>query len=84
MREAKKRGDLIVSLEDWHGPTEEEYLSKTFKRFSHTADEDRSQPRWVYDGGHISFYWKDVITYGLSGLRDRAKEERNRRIIAGP
>ncbi len=26
LREAKKRGDLIVSLEDWHGPTEEEYL----------------------------------------------------------
>jgi formate C-acetyltransferase len=42
-----------------------------------------TQPFWVFDQGHTSFYWKDVISHGLSGLQARAEKELENRAGEG-
>ncbi|MDL2232599.1 hypothetical protein LJC63_03340 [Ruminococcaceae bacterium OttesenSCG-928-L11] len=42
-----------------------------------------TQPFWVFDQGHTSFYWRDVVTHGLSGLQARAQRELDRRATEG-
>ena len=52
----------------------EAFFQQTCARFG-----GRSVPPWVYDGGHTSFYWKDAVALGLSGLRARAEDTLRRR-----
>lgn len=40
-------------------------------------------PFWVYDQGHTSFYWRDLIAMGLPGLKNRANAELARRRADG-
>ena len=41
------------------------------------------RPRWIKDIGHTSWYYQDVIDLGLSGLRDRAVRELEKRTAEG-
>ncbi len=41
------------------------------------------RPNWMLDGGHCSFYWKELMELGLSGLKARAENELARRTAAG-
>lgn len=34
-----------------------------------------TMPFWVFDQGHTSFYWRDVIQLGLVGLKRRAEKQ---------
>ena len=38
-----------------------------------------TMPFWVFDQGHTSFYWRDVIALGLNGLKERAEKELEKR-----
>ncbi len=64
-------GDLLLGRISEEVPDKEgeEFFQRTCARFG-----GRSVPPWVYDAGHTSFYWSDVVELGLSGLRKRAEE----------
>ncbi len=63
--------------------TEEAYLQQVFHKYSKLPGEPDSRPTCFYDGGHSSCYWKDVVQYGISGLKKRAISERSRRGAEG-
>ncbi len=43
----------------------------------------RSIPSWMPDGGHECFAWDRLLQFGFSGLEDYAKEQLERRMVAG-
>ncbi len=73
-------GDLLLGriAEDVPDEAGEAYFQGVCKRFG-----GRSVPKWVYDSGHTSFYWRDAVELGLSGLLKRAEEEMLRRKAEG-
>jgi len=49
-----------------------------------TAEEwRRGIPRWMPDGGHETFAWERLLSFGLPGLESFAQGELSRRITAG-
>ena len=52
---------------------EEEQIFQKYKNVN------LARPNWITDGGHRSFWWDDLVKYGLTGLRQRAIEELDRR-----
>jgi len=59
----------------------EAYLQSVCLRFGRLGPGSKdSRPPFVYDSGHASLYWRDVIRLGLSGLQARAEAELKKRI----
>lgn len=75
--------DLILGRISEEVPDEEgerffQEVSKKYQRKALPWNKG-TQPFWVYDQGHTSFYWRDVIRLGLGGLKKRAEAELERR-----
>ena len=67
-------GRIAEEVPDAQG---EAYFQQACARFG-----GRSVPPWIYDSGHISFYWKDAVALGLCGLRTRAEDALQRHRVA--
>lgn len=72
--------DLILGrvTEEVPGEEDEAFFQEVIARFGRWPGAKSSTPNWVFDGGHTSFYWKEVIRQGLSGLKRKAEERLNR------
>lgn len=51
--------------------------------FQSLRSENDARPKWVTDGGHRAFWWEGLVKYGLTGLRQQAIAELDRRIENG-
>ncbi len=60
--------DLIL------GRVPEKVLNDEEEAFFNSVRGNSARPGWVTDGGHRSFWWWDLVDYGLPGLRQRAVE----------
>lgn len=65
-------GRITEEVPDEEGEAFFQEMCVRYKREALPWDKG-TQPFWVNDQGHTSFYWKDVIEYGLSGLKERAE-----------
>lgn len=79
--------DLILGRITEEVPDEEgeAFFQEMCVRYKRTAMpwDKGTQPFWVNDQGHTSFYWKDVIEYGLSGLKEKAEKRRDQAACEG-
>jgi len=73
--------DLLMGriTEEISGETNEAYMRELSGRYAHGRNFVWPMPPWMYDRGHTSFYWKDLVGRGLCGLRERAIKEKMRR-----
>lgn len=62
---------------------EEAFYQTMCRRFARRWWEDTTRPHWIFDTGHTSFFWRDVIEQGLSGLEARAQEQLEARRAQG-
>ena len=61
---------------------DEAYFQEVCQKFGRSGPDSKdSRPPFVFDAGHCSFYWRDVIDLGLRGLQARAEAERERRAL---
>lgn len=79
--------DLILGRITEEVPDEEgeAFFQEMCVRYKRTAQpwDKGTQPFWVNDQGHTSFYWKDVVEYGLPGLKKRAEQTRDEAAARG-
>lgn len=75
-------GRITEEVPDEEGEAFFQEVSVRYKREAAPWDKG-TQPFWVNDQGHTSFYWKDVIEYGLSGLKERAEKRRDEAVSQG-
>ena len=75
--------DLLMGRISEEVPDEagEAFFQEACRRFERGPQpwEKDTRPFWIYDVGHCSFYWRDVISKGLSGLQSHAEDQLERR-----
>lgn len=72
-----KKTDLIL------GRVPEKVLTDEEEEFFNSVRENAARPGWVTDSGHRSWWWWDLVKYGLPGLRQRAAESLERHRAKG-
>ena len=72
--------DLLVGriLEEVPDDEGEAFFQSTIEGW-----DGRAIPPWMRDGGHECFAWERLLTMGLSGLEEFARQELERRTAAG-